>query len=314
MPIFWIANINIGAKRLLFLFGVEISLLLLTWEYSPTQPISLAIVGSLITLIITLSIAMYKYGIFIRKHSFAEHGEEYEVKDYLNLFKPLENCRILSRRNSNHIDSKIFLLKQKRWALFDNLRIVLQEQNIPKRGSVLLLGGGGGALAKTICQAYPLYHIDIIEISSAMIYAAKKYFFSPQETKRITILPTDAIKYITHIKKRYDIIIVDLFINSDISINTVKKEFISHLARLCASRTILFVNLFNIQETSLPEIIHLYQQAFPNFRLYTQGKTALIVARKLKVIYSNCTRVYWVKRGTVTDEEALLFSYAKGVQ
>ncbi len=316
IPMFWIANINVGTKRLLFLFSVEICILLITWKYSMTQPFSLAIAGSLITLIIVYFIAAYKYGIFIRRYSFVEHGEKYEINDFYKPLEPLKNYRVLSRNNSNQIDSKIFLAKQTKWAYFDNIRTILQAQTLLKHRNILLLGGGGGALAKTVLQSYPLYHIDVVEISKTMVSVAKRFFLSPPETKKITLLCQDALTYVTHTRKKYDVIIVDLFINSEISKDTVKKQFIHDLARVCTPRTILFVNYFGVQEEALPRITYFYRHAFPNFQLYLQGEAIpiFIASHKLKTILPHYgSIVFFVKHKQAAAEKntTLLFSYVK---
>ena len=109
VPIFWIAYINVGVKRLMLLFGVEIAVFFAVWGHDLTRSLGYVIVGSFITLAFICVVAAYKYGIVIRRYSFMEYGKQYEIKDYYKPFHSLNNYRSLSTFNSNAIDSKIFL-------------------------------------------------------------------------------------------------------------------------------------------------------------------------------------------------------------
>ncbi|MEK7543653.1 MAG: hypothetical protein AAB557_02200 [Patescibacteria group bacterium] len=254
------------------------------WGHDLTRSLGYVIVGSFITLAFICVVAAYKYGIVIRRYSFMEYGKQYEIKDYYKPFHSLNNYRSLSTFNSNAIDSKIFFTKQSTWAYFDNIRIILQAQSIPDNAAVLLLGGGGCSLAKTIIQQYPSSHIDVIEISKTMVSITKRFFLSPRETQKITLLLRDASEYVTHTKKQYDIIIVDLFVNSEIPKNSLGWRFIHTLARLSKMRTIVFVNLLGAKKSSVQQIISYYKRAFPNHHLYLNGKTTstLIAVHQLK--------------------------------
>ncbi|MBI5620153.1 fused MFS/spermidine synthase [Candidatus Gottesmanbacteria bacterium] len=310
IPIFWTAYGNVGIKRFLFLIGIEIGLVLIGWSHVYSRPFGDIIAGSLLTFIILYCIAVLKYGLFVRRYSFREHGETYEIKDYYKPFEPSKNYRVLSRINSNQRDSKIFFTKQPRWAYLDAVRVLLNTIKPHKRASVLLLGGGGASLAKTMAESYPSCHVDVVEVSKIMISVAKRFFLSSREAKQISLLHQDAQLYIAQTKRRYDVIIVDLFVNSEVSNDSTNTQFVHNLSRVCSPRTVIIINLSGIQELTLQRIINLYEYAFPRFQLYLHWKTALllITGNQVKNIPLHFTRISVLKKARHTRVLSQLYA------
>ncbi|MGA7800846.1 MAG: spermidine synthase [Gammaproteobacteria bacterium] len=84
-------------------------------------------------------------------------------------------------------------------------------QNAPRR--VLLVGLGGGSLARFLLHHFPDCRIDAIEPRAAVIEIAREFFALPDDP-RLTVIPSDGIAYLQRRSPgtpRYDLILVDAF-------------------------------------------------------------------------------------------------------
>lgn len=75
--------------------------------------------------------------------------------------------------------------------------------------SVLILGLGGGTLLHTLKRFFPDCHITCLELDTQHIHIAKRYFKIPQE--HVTVIHGDAYAYLRNTRKRFDLIVDDVF-------------------------------------------------------------------------------------------------------
>lgn len=85
----------------------------------------------------------------------------------------------------------------------------------PEAGSVLVLGLGGGDIAKLFEKIKPEWHSTFVEIEPQIVKIAKTYFDVGNNSKR-RIITTDAKLYIEKNKNKFDLIIVDLYIGDNV--------------------------------------------------------------------------------------------------
>lgn len=118
-----------------------------------------------------------------------------------------------------------------------------EKQKIKK---VLILGLGGGTVAKLIRKKYPEAKITGVEIDPVMIELGKKYLELDDETK---IKIQDAFDYLSHLSNSkpefFDLIIIDLY-NGDKFPKQFETEDYIHLVGLHLSRsgTAIFNRLY----------------------------------------------------------------------
>ncbi len=77
--------------------------------------------------------------------------------------------------------------------------------------TILLLGVGGGGVITLLRHYYPDSLVDAVDIDKKMIYVAKKYFHLSVIPK-VTFIEAEAEEYIRKVKKKYDLIVIDLYI------------------------------------------------------------------------------------------------------
>lgn len=132
----------------------------------------------------------------------------------------------------------------------------------PSPKSILILGLGGGSLAKFIWKHFPACHLDLVERSPQVVRTSYDYFNLP-ESSRLSMHLTDALDFMIKTRVLYDMIFVDLFQGSGLSALLGEKEFFRNCQQhLKAINGILICNIWN---TKNPIILNCIQQLSENF-------------------------------------------------
>ena len=111
----------------------------------------------------------------------------------------------------------------------------------PKK--VLILGIGGGTIARLILEKYPKAKITGVDYSSEMIEQAKKHLGLGE--LKIEIKIADAFDYVT--KKKYDLIIVDLVDGYWYPVKVFSPSFIQQLLRILDTEGQISINAPNFE-------------------------------------------------------------------
>jgi spermidine synthase len=112
----------------------------------------------------------------------------------------------------------------------------------PNISSILLLGLGGGFVAKKLHQHYPSAAIICVDIDPTMETIAKKYF-GLQDIPQIHYVVADAQKFVqTVTKDTYDVIVIDLFIGDDIPQFVDSHEFLNSIRNMIRKDGLLLIN------------------------------------------------------------------------
>lgn len=112
---------------------------------------------------------------------------------------------------------------------------------------ILIIGIGGGSLPMAIRQKYPEAIIDCVELDSAVVDVAERYFqFKPDE--KLTVFAEDGRVFIRkQIRKKikYDAVLLDAFDKDYIPEHMATKEFLNQAMHLLSENGILIANTFN---------------------------------------------------------------------
>lgn len=80
----------------------------------------------------------------------------------------------------------------------------------PKPQDILMLGLGGGSIAKYVHRHLPYSQVDAVEVDANVI-ALGEYFCVPPPSARFRIIHSDAADYIARTDGAYDVVISDAF-------------------------------------------------------------------------------------------------------
>ena len=110
----------------------------------------------------------------------------------------------------------------------------------PKRG--LILGHGGGSLAKWLARWWPELELDVVEFDPVVVRMAEE-FFAYRAPPQHHVYVRDARAFLQASESRYDVIWVDAFARHMIPFHLTTVEFFSELRAHLMPNGVLAVNL-----------------------------------------------------------------------
>lgn len=109
--------------------------------------------------------------------------------------------------------------------------------SIPKDSKILLLGLGGGSIARRLTEKG--FSVDVCELDKRIAEVAKKYFYL-SDSVHVTV--DDARHYIKACNKKYDLIVFDTFKGEDPPNHVFTKESLEETKQIMNPGGIIFVN------------------------------------------------------------------------
>jgi spermidine synthase len=141
----------------------------------------------------------------------------------------------------------------------------------PRR--VLLLGLGGGSLAKFLLRHFPDCRIDAVEARASVEVVARRFFGLPED-ERLKIHIADGNEFVCSTPdsrlESYDHILVDVFDQHGISASIQRHDFFACASRLLNAEGVFAINLWGSQPESLRQTIRLLKLYFAGGTLRLQ--------------------------------------------
>lgn len=116
-------------------------------------------------------------------------------------------------------------------------------RNIPdlsKDSRVLILGLGGGTIAKLLTNKFGLLAIDGVEIDPLMVKLGQKYFDMTE--RNLNIIEQDAQKFLKNARYKYDLVAVDLFAHGDVAVGVETVAFFEKVKQVLAKDAVVVIN------------------------------------------------------------------------
>ncbi|MGX2038842.1 spermine/spermidine synthase domain-containing protein [Methylocaldum sp. MU1018] len=146
---------------------------------------------------------------------------------------------------------------------------------------ILLLGLGGGSLAKFLFDHFPECRIEAVEYRPAVVEVAYEYFGLPEDS-RLTVHVSESNEFVCAEAERreaeYDHIFVDVFDHQGMAETVNQQDFFSASRRLLHPEGILSMNLWGTQSQSLRQSMGLLNLYFERrtMRLQVPGRGNVI--------------------------------------
>jgi spermidine synthase len=116
----------------------------------------------------------------------------------------------------------------------------IQERDI---SNALILGFGTGSVASILCDEYKKdVHLTGVEKDPVVIDLAKKYFHIDRY-KNLSLHIEDAGDFLENCDKKFDLVVVDIFVGADVPEKFREEKFLAGLGRLLSPRGISFFNV-----------------------------------------------------------------------
>ena len=140
----------------------------------------------------------------------------------------------------------------------------------PKRA--LILGHGGGSLAKWLARHWPDLEVDVVEMDPSVVEAAARFFdYTPSQHHRVYV--QDARRFLQGTSERYDVIWVDVFARHLIPFHLTTQEFFAELRSHLEPKGVIAVNLASsdaeLDRTRAEAVVATMKTSFPHVESFS---------------------------------------------
>jgi spermidine synthase len=111
----------------------------------------------------------------------------------------------------------------------------------PNPERIVMIGLGGGSLAKFCYRHLPRTHITVVEIDEDVI-ALRDEFCVPPDDDRFRVVHDDGARYLATLEEQIDVLLVDAFDADGIALSLANSEFYSRAARRLTKSGMLVMN------------------------------------------------------------------------
>lgn len=132
---------------------------------------------------------------------------------------------------------------------------------IDSPATVLILGLGGGSLARFMLYHFPRCRVQVVERRAAVVEVAYAYFLLPRDP-RLAVYTGDAGDYLRSVAGAYDLILVDLF-DAAGPAAALAGEFFARCRQRLAQGGAASINLWQDDPAALHADLLRLREAFP---------------------------------------------------
>ena len=132
---------------------------------------------------------------------------------------------------------------------------------LPAPRHVLMIGLGGGSLAKFCYRHLPQTRITVVEISAEII-ALRDEFAIPRDDERFEIIHDDGAAYLAKARVTPDAILIDAFDDVGVSPSLASSDFYQRASRYMTPDGVLVMNLSGLKSRYAAHV-ELLRAAFP---------------------------------------------------
>ena len=148
----------------------------------------------------------------------------------------------------------------------------------PRR--VLMLGLGGGSLAKYLLHFFDDVRIDAVELRPEVVRTAQEFFGLPEACMRLNLHYVSAESFLRNadLSCHYDLILVDLFLvrkENDISVGL--GEQLERLAKLLSHGGSMTMNVIGERPDATPQFEYLQQLFSDNLYMMPVDKSNIVL-------------------------------------
>jgi len=135
--------------------------------------------------------------------------------------------------------------------------------NLPELGKddrILILGLGGGTIAKLLTNKYGPIAIDGVEIDPLMVDLGRKYLSFKE--KNVNVIIADGLKFLRETRYKYDIVCVDLFANGRAAVGSDNKKFFEDIKKILKPGGLVIINKLYVSKEDLDEYSKFIKKIF----------------------------------------------------
>jgi spermidine synthase len=151
----------------------------------------------------------------------------------------------------------------------------------PKR--MLMVGLGGGVIAREMSHYYPDLEVDVVEIDPEIPFIAKRYFgFETSDRMKVNV--ADGRVFIRELRRddpdrKYDLVILDAFNSDYIPFHLMTREFLQQVQAVLTDEGVVVANVFYSSRLFDAELLT-FLDVFPWCQVYfgARSTNAMLIA------------------------------------
>ncbi len=132
----------------------------------------------------------------------------------------------------------------------------------PKPQEVVMIGLGGGSLAKFVHQRLPCARVRVAEVNPQVLVIARQYFHLPQDGPLFEVITADGADYVGREKLRADLLVVDGYDADSHAEELASRSFYGACRARLNAGGVLVVNLWG-GDKSFNTLLARIEAAFP---------------------------------------------------
>ncbi len=175
------------------------------------------------------------------------------LKQFFSFIYPINVETISSERSGSLevtlVNGKLVIDSENANYSYGSLQQVLKKglsfigkHKLEQLDSILVLGVAGGSVIQTLRSDFKLNtKITGVEIDADVIHLANTYF-QLNKTSNLELITADAFEYITTTKNKYDLIIIDIFNDTQMPNELFDKKLWDSIHKLLTKRGLCLLN------------------------------------------------------------------------
>jgi spermidine synthase len=134
---------------------------------------------------------------------------------------------------------------------------------MPPPRRALMIGLGGGSLAKFFYHRLPETRLRVIEVSAGVVEVARTYFQVPADCGRLAISIGEGASYVTRAQERVDALFVDAYDGRSLAASLATEDFFNAARALVSPAGMLIMNLWS-SDRAFGRNLRSIERAFSN--------------------------------------------------
>jgi len=159
----------------------------------------------------------------------------------------------------------------------------------PSPRRILMLGLGGGELARFCYSQLPQSDITVVEIDPQII-ALRDEFQIPADDARFRVVRADGAAYVRALAERVDALLVDAFDSRGIATSLADLEFYRSAARNLSDHGVLVMNFWGAVERFVENLDPARQVFRRNLRLVNTPSGNVVLFASRRTLPTTCSR------------------------
>ncbi|MEO6825606.1 MAG: polyamine aminopropyltransferase [Nitrosospira sp.] len=132
----------------------------------------------------------------------------------------------------------------------------------PSPKNILMIGLGGGSLAKFVYHRLPLIQTIAIEIDPHVVAAARNHFYLPANGERLQVVIAEGGEYVANHPRSADVLMIDGFDCGCQVPSLCNQDFYDHAREVLKRKGVLVVNLLS-RDKRLQDYLRRIEHSFP---------------------------------------------------